>query len=295
MAADDQELIVLQESRPHVARAGAWQSRTDHIHLKHGQDKAPLVLKLINGAEGRQPITDLQVELDRKPFLTMKDFAGSNTLTRDVTGQLKAGDNLLTVKCFGPSGARLAWNLLTSKVVITRVSPDPFTLKDSLVVEGRNFSDNLKSVSATIAGKPVEVASATSNQLQLKLPSNLHGGKSKLVVKVNGVKSNEFIIAVRSNPHLDWIDFVATAPGQPVTIHGKGFSKNAADNEVTFRSVRARITSASEDRISCIVPEMHFPDWHVPITVTTFGMPSKGKLTINIDVRVVPNEGVPMK
>jgi hypothetical protein len=42
-----------------------------------------------------------------------------------------------------------------------------------------------------------------------------------------------------------------------------------------------------------VVPEMTFPRWHVPIVVTTNGMPSKERLTINVDQRVIPNEGLP--
>jgi IPT/TIG domain len=96
---------------------------------------------------------------------------------------------------------------------------------------------------------------------------------------------------VKEAPQVTRVDHVAIAPGHPLVISGKGFSKTAADNVVTFGKIKAHVTGATETRITCIVPHMHFPTWHVPITVTTNGVPSKEKVTINIDVRIIPNDG----
>jgi|ERR1700733_4854144 hypothetical protein len=92
-------------------------------------------------------------------------------------------------------------------------------------------------------------------------------------------------------PQITRVDHVATAPGHPVVISGTGFSKTASENVVTFGKTKAHVTGATETKITCIVPHMHFPTWHVPITVTTNGVPSKEKVTINIDIRVIPNDG----
>ncbi len=292
-ATGNEEMTTVQESKPLVARTGAWQIYNDHIHIKPGQERRTLLLTFINGAGGREKLTDLRVELARKPFVTIKDFNASGTLSRNLTGTIGAGNSLLTVHVFGPSGARLVWRLSTQKPKVTAVNPNPFTLADKVTVRGINFSEQAQASKVFVAGKPAKVLSAQGTALQLKLPTDLPGGKHDLVVVVDSVKSNVFKVTARANPQVTWVDFVATAPGQPLVISGKGFSRVASENSVTFGSIKARVVSATETSITCIVPEMQFPKWHVPITVTSNGMPSKGRVTINIDVRVIPNEGFP--
>ena len=87
---------------------------------------------------------------------------------------------------------------------------------------------------------------------------------------------------------------LSSPPHHPVTLKGHGFSSVPKENVVTFGTHKAEVTSATESSITCLIPEMHFPDWQVPIKVTTNGMPSKGKAFIHVDVRVIENEGIPM-
>src|SRR5579883_1578752 len=104
---DSEETAVLQESKPLVTRAGAWQSWHDFLHLKPGQETLPLILTFVNGADGRAKFTDLRIELERKPFASIKEFAGAESKSFDLTGKIKSGNTPLLVQGFGPSGARL--------------------------------------------------------------------------------------------------------------------------------------------------------------------------------------------
>lgn len=289
VAAIGHEMIALQKSKPLVTRAGAWQTWNDAIHLKPSQDKMYLLLKFINGADGRAKFTDLRVQLAQKPFLTLQDFHGHATLTRDLTGTLKQGNTPITVQGFGPSGARLVWKLSTRRPTISSVTPNPFTLVQRVIISGKNFPDHVHGVQVLFAGKPAHVLSSSASQIQVNPPKELSGGKHDIVVSVHSVKSNAFHAMVKGNPRLKMLDFSSTAPGQPLYIEGSGFSKIASQNKVLFGSLRAEIISASETMIKCIVPEMQFPQWHVPVTVTTNGMPSNS-LEIHIDVRVIENE-----
>jgi hypothetical protein len=292
-AISTENMATLHESRPLVARTGAWQTYNDHIHLKPGQEKRKVLLTFINGADGRKPLTDVHLLLARKPFATMKDFDGSGKLTRNLTGTTASGDTLLTVQVFGPSGARLAWKLLAEKATITAVDPNPFSLSDKLTVRGNNFSDHPHAVKAYIGDHAVSVVSANSTELQLKLPSHLSSGQQDLVVVVDTARSDPFKVTAKAGPEVTWVDHMSTAPGQPLLIVGKNFSPVVSENTVTFGSIRAHVLSATETRINCIVPEMHFPKWHVPITVTTNGAASKRKGMIDIDIRVIPSETDP--
>ena len=58
--AQAEELFLLQDSKPMVTRAGAWHTWNHHLNLKPGQEKAKLLLRLTNGAEGRPKASDIK-------------------------------------------------------------------------------------------------------------------------------------------------------------------------------------------------------------------------------------------
>jgi hypothetical protein len=288
-----EEFSTVQESKPLVARTGAWQTWNDYLHIKPGQEKRKLVLGFFNGTEGRAKMTGVHVQLARKPFATLEDFNAEGQLFRDLTGTIGVGNTPITVQGSGPSGARLVWKLLTDEIGITAVAPNPFGSTDTVTIQGKNFSDHPGNVKVLIDGKPAKVTSAQINQLEVKSPADLRSGDHDLIVAIDSVKSKPYKVKARPHPHIEKADFVATAPGQPLVITGTGFSRVPAENVVKFGSHKAEVTSASETSISCIVPHMDFPRWHVPISVTTRGVVAKGTVLINIDQRVIPNEGHP--
>lgn len=286
----ENELQTLQESRPYVARAGAWQTWSDHIHLQPGTEKRRLFLTLFNGAQGRARMTDLRVHLARSPLLTFKDLADQAAVTRELTGKIGTGNTLITVEGFGPSGARLAWKLSTDKMTVSSVDPNPFKLTDTITIKGKNLPGDGAGTTVSIGHKHATVVSVSNDQIKVKVPPHLPGGSHDLVVSVGSAKSDVFKVRTASEPTIKWIDHISTAPAHPVVITGTGFSKVPSENVVLFGKLPAHIVSASETSITCTVPDMHFPDWHVPVTVQTNGLTSKEKKTINIDVRVIENQ-----
>jgi hypothetical protein len=292
---NNDEMAILQESKPLVTRAGAWHTWNDHIHLKAGQERIHLVLTFANGSDGRAKFTDLRVRLDRKSFATLKDFDGADILSCNLTNKLTKGNSALEVQGFGPSGARLKWTLFIQRPTITTVKPNPLSSTDTVHIEGSNFSAHDGDLKVLVDTKPAKLLAIKNNEVQLKLPAHIPGGSRGLKVVVNSVESKPFSVFVKGNPQINWVNMLASPPGQPVTLSGNGFSGILADNIVTFGSYQSRITSATESSITCIVPEMPFPHWHVPITVTTNGVRSKGHASINIDQRVIVNEGFPMR
>ncbi len=290
----DDDMAILQESKPLVTRAGAWHTWNDQIHLNQGQEKIRLVLTFTNGADGRAKFTDLKVQLARKPFATLKDFGGAHILSCNLTNKLTKGNTALTVQGFGPSGARLNWKLYIQRPEITAVKPSPLSLTDTVQVEGKNFSEHAGDTRVLVANKPAKLLKIKNTELELKVPAHIPSGSQDLIVVVHSVESKSFKVSVKGSPQVTWVNMLASPPWEPVTLSGTGFSAIPSDNIVTFGRVRARVVSATESSITCIIPEMHFPQWHVPITVTTNGMPSNGRASINIDQRVILNEGVPM-
>jgi len=293
-AAETADMAILQESKPLVTRTGAWHTWNDQIHLKPGQEKLPLQLVFTNGSDGRPKTTDLQVFLGDKEFAGFKDFVGDN-FSRDLTGKLRAGNTALKVRGFGPSGGRMNWKVLVQRPVVNSVNPATLSAADSISVEGSNFSDQPNNLKVYIGKKYASPVSSSAKELKFKLPSHTPGGAQTLVVAHHGIKSEPFKVSVRSNPRVTGINMLASPPQQPVTIFGTGFSPTAGDNVVHFGTVRANVVSASETQLNCLVPNMQFPRWHVPIKVVTNGLPAQGKVYINVDVRVIENEGIPLR
>lgn len=281
------QLVVVHESRPHVARAGVWQTYNDHIHIKPGQERKRLRLIISNGADGRPKMTDLRISLAGKPFANIKDFDEAGNLSRDLSGVIGAGDSLLTSEVFGPSGARLSWKLFSERPTVTSVQPNPFGRDDNLSVQGSNFSENKHSLKVTIAGKRAEVVSASPSELRVKVPGHIPAGEQSLVVAVDSAKSNAFTI--KGRPNIYWIDITSQSPSQPVMILGRGFSKTPSDNVVMVGPHKARVVSATDTNITFIVPEMHFPQHGLPLAVITNGVSSTDHLILDVDMRVIPN------
>jgi IPT/TIG domain len=285
------EMMVLQESKPLVARAGAWQTWNDRLHLKSGMERRKLLLIFQNGADGRKQMTGVHIQLNRQPFATLQDFSNHVTFTRDISSLVKNGDVPITVQGYGPSGARLGWKLMTEKVIVNGVTPSPFKPGDRITISGRNFSDYPNDIFVTIDGKNANLISARNDVIQLTSPANLGGGQHDLVVMANSVKSAPFKVEVKGSAEVDWIDHLFTAPRHPIVIHGKGFSKVPSENVVTFTNERGspkgHVTRATDKQITCIVPDMMFPTT-VTIRVTVRGVQAKGHAGLAIDQRVIP-------
>jgi hypothetical protein len=290
-----EDMAVLQESKPLVTRAGAWQTWNDHIHLTQGQEKSRLVLTFTNGAEGRAKFTDLKVLLGRKPYATLKDFGGADVLSCSLTGKLTRGNTALAVQGFGPSGARLNWRVHIQRPVITAVKPSSAGPSEKMTIEGNGFSEHAGDTKVLVAGKPAKLVSSKSTELQLKLPAQVPSGSQDLLVSVNSVESKPFKVSVKSTPQITWVNMLAANPGNTVIISGSGFSAVPSENTVTVGKTPARVTAATTSSITFIIPDMHYPRWHVPITVTTNGVTSKSKASINLQQLIVPNEGIPMR
>ncbi len=290
-----EEMAVIQESKPLVTRAGAWHTWGEHLHLRRGQEGLPMRLLIINGADGRPKATALRVFLGGESLADFKDFQDQDSASVDLAGKLRVGNNSIKVRGFGPTGARMKWRFLIQRPTLTGLSPDPVGSSDTMTINGKHFSNETNQIKVHVGNKYARPISSTPDEIKVKLPNHAPPGPQPVTVSVNYVHSEPRSISVRSNPRITRVSMLASPPKHPVTIAGSGFSSEANDNIVTVGGRRAQITAATANSITFIIPDMPFPSWHVPIKVTAHGMPSKDRAYINVDVRVVPNEGIPMR
>jgi hypothetical protein len=185
--------------------------------------------------------------------------------------------------------------LTTNKPVITAVKPLNVAQGETLTITGRNFSTVPAIVQVSIGGQGATVVSAAGKTITVKAPSGLQPLDNAVIVSVGGIQSKPFkSVTSAAAPEVSACDFLSTAPGQPITISGKGFSTKSSDNEVTIGGVSATVTAVSATSISVNVPEgIAYPSWNQPIVVKTNGVESKGSVNLNIQQRVIPNDGTP--
>lgn len=290
----DDSMALWQESKPLVTRAGAWHTWGDHLHLKAGQEKLPLTFEVINGADGRPRATDLKITLNREALADFSNFKGADSFKIDLTGKLHVGNNTLQVRGFGASGAWLKWKLLIKRPVIESVTPAPIGGADLVTVRGVHFCDRKERIKVAIGKHAATITKSTTDEIVCKPPAQLASGNQKLTVAVNSVTSAPFDVSVKAAPRITFIDTLSTPPMHNVTVQGEGFSPVLSENKVMVGSRSARLVSATRSSITFTIPDMHFPDWHVPIKVITNGMTSKERIFIHLDMRLIPNEGHPI-
>ena len=285
----DDGILVVQESKPIVQTAKGWQSFTDYINLKQGQDTAPLTMTFKNGTATAPPFESMQIFLGGRVLGTEKSFK-NRVLTLDMSGALGVGGTQIIVKAFGPQGATMNWQITTPKISVTSALPKEVSPGDKVTVVGKNFA---KGAAVQIGKQWATITDLKPTQLTVQVPADIEGGKQSLVVTQAGVKSTPKELTVKSAPSVTGIDTLSAPPGQPVTISGKGFSKNASENTVTFNGTPATVTSATSTSLSVIIPEIAYPQWDVQVKVKTNGQESKDSVKINVQQRMIENSGSP--
>jgi hypothetical protein len=289
--AQSSEQIVLQ-SRDISSYGPVWQSFSDYLTVPKGCEKVAFYLSFVNGSNSNPRFQDVRIKLAGKSLATLKDFSSQTKLTRNLTDAIGVGDSLLIVQALGPAGAQLTWQFTTPKVEITSVSPKDIALNKPITIAGKNFCETASANQVYFDKVLAPVTSATRTQLTVKVPASLVGGKADLVVAVGPSRSKAYKVVVKSAPKISNINMISTAPGQPITITGEGFSTNSAENQVSIGGASAEIISCSPTSITCIVPtsmDDNTPAWDVPIKVKTNGVDSvdpDGKGVIRVQQRV---------
>jgi hypothetical protein len=144
-----------------------------------------------------------------------------------------------------------------------------------------------------LVGKIAVTPRFSAKDLVINVPKEAQGGKTTIVVEIGGIASKPFDFLVKFAPEVTSVDLISSPPGQPLTITGKGFSPVRGENQVMIGGMAANIVSESATSITCIVPELQYPVWNVPVVVKSGGVESKKNGTLNLNVRVIPNDGVP--
>jgi hypothetical protein len=286
---------IAESGKPgNVSKNSNWQKFENYITLtKQGQEQLPLTLTVHNGDDS-PPFSQLRLTLSGSPIGSEKNFK-DHVLTMSVTGALGAGDNQLVIQALGPVGAKITWRVTAPRPVAKKVNPDEAAPGKSITITGEGFSTSAAIDQVMIGDKQAPVTQATATSLTATVPEGAASGEQPLSVKVAGREAKPPLkIKIAGAPEVSGVNVLSSNPGEPLTITGKGFSANASENQVTIGGVQAQITSCSTSSISCIIPEgIGNPSYNNPVVVTTNKVASKGSVTIDIQRRVIYNDGGP--
>jgi hypothetical protein len=287
------EVVVLQESgdkKYTSTKNKQWQTFVDYITVKPGQESLPLTLTVTNAG-----YTGVNMVLGGSKLASDKDFKGT-TLRMQMTGALVTGDNKLETQLYGPIGAKLSWKLTTLKPTITSIKPGSAATKDDITLTGRNFAKSAAGNVVYVGNKVAVVKANTSTsgkEIIFNLPADILAGKQNVIVSVGGIQSKPIELIIKAAPEVTGVDLLSAPPGQEMNISGKGFSTTQSENIVTIGGTPAQIVSSSAKSITVTVPEMFYPQWDLPVVVKTGGIESNSTIKMNIQSRVIPNQGVP--
>ncbi len=292
-ASKSDDTVTVTSSTPRVASGQgnkpSWQKFYDYVKLKSGQDGLPLTLTVNNGNPSHPAFEAVRLFLNGQQLATDKDFK-AGVLQLKMDGTLAANsDNQLIIQAYGVPSAAISWKLTTQRAVLTAVTPDTAGPGDSIKITGRNFSNKTGVSQVWVGDKICTVTSGNAKTLIATVPQNALPGENKLNVAVAGIAAKPLKITIKGNaPELTGTDIYGAPPGYPITVSGKGFAPNAADNVVTVGGMTAPITSCSTTSITFNMPDLANVWAPVPLVVKTKGIASKNTLQVQPSNRLLP-------
>ena len=217
-------------------------------------------------------------------------FKGSNKVDLNATGVMKPGSTYtIVINGAGLKGAALGWKLTTPPagvMTVSSVSPVSARGGGTLTINGSGFATNASDNTVYIDKTKATVSQAFPTSLQITVPPSLVPGKYSLTVTSKNTTSNPVQIKVLGMPELLRSDWLAGPCGATVTIFGKNFSDEASENNVFFGGTKAKVTAATPESLTVIVPDIpelqgatsYVTPTQIDITLTVGTTPVKGHL-----------------
>jgi hypothetical protein len=287
--ANERNIVTLFASKPYTCSSLKDQWFEDSLTLQPGQEKLPLNLIVVNGSAHSPAYNWFRITIAGYLVASEKDLKGSNEASIDVSGQMQPGRSQIIIEAGGKLDSSLSFWLTTKPVTVNYIHPRSALLSDSVTIGGTNFSTNAGDNVVTFDSKAAQVISASNNYLTVKVPQSCDIGMNRLLVTVNGLKSNAVPIYISHAPapELLSLEYWMVPPGATLTIQGRNFAPNLSDNKVYFGSVQANVVSGDANSLVVVVPNWGYgpQEINVPISVVSNNVPSVNQLPIDIGPR----------
>lgn len=255
-AAQPQETILGRGSYV-AAKANVQQHFADFFDVKQGG--GPLILTLTHGYP---KFSWVRIQVSGRQVASEKTFVTGTTQKIDIGGLVGTGTSQLQVEGAGPAGAKLIWQVSTTKSAIKMTSIDPndeAVVGDKIRLLGDGFPTSPTSITVNFNNKVGRVLTATAKEISVEVPKDADTGDNKVSVKVGNWKSDPKTLKVRGIPELSGTNLQGVAPGMELIIYGKNFSEKAGENKVMFNNqVAAPVASATKTQLVVQTPNVGF-------------------------------------
>jgi hypothetical protein len=143
----------------------------------------------------------------------------------------------------------------TGQTLTTPLHVVVWSLTTELPVSGRTVSWEVISGDAQIAGPTVAVTDSTgSARATVRLGATVGEVAVRATVQGEGGDFADFRLYTVDRPILDPLLVTSVAPGAPLSLTGRNFSPDPAQNVVLFSGIRGRVTAASTAALTVTVP-----------------------------------------
>ncbi len=284
-------IVIDQSTKDFVSQGPKWQTFSDHIDVKSGQEGLPMTLTVTNGTQGTTPFRAIRATLGGKQLFSEGQFKGK-TLQVDLSGALTPGPTQIVFTAWGNAGSTFNWQVMSSsRPEISGLAQAKASPGDKVKANGKNLPTDLKQYAIKVDGNNATVNSANGQNVEFTIPDKVKAGKAKPVeIKVSGVKAKALTINIVIKPEIKSFNYLAVASGQVLTISGTNFGTDSKDVQVTFNGTQGVIQSVSDGSISVITPEFGVSPGVIDVKVSVGGLdaPQSGKLLSSS--RCIPND-----
>jgi RHS repeat-associated protein len=179
----------------------------------------------------------------------------------DADGHLKAVINPATETAlygWDPAGNLTSIGLKSStKLSIIQLAPAQGAVGETVTISGTGFSTTASSDTVKFNGTAATVSAATALSLTVKVPTGATSGTVTVQTTTEGpvTSAQSFTVASSSAPSVTSLSASVVANGGSLTISGKNFETNIANDVVTINETRANVTSATSTSLTVTVPE----------------------------------------
>ena len=160
------------------------------------------------------------------------------------------------------------------------LSPEVGMPGDEVALTGTSLEKNIR---VTFGGVPAEVVDAAGETLRVKVPAipGPPGTEVPVEATMGADKSNAIAFVLGRVPLVTRLDARNAAPGELVTVTGRGFDAQPEANRVTVGGVPALVVSATAREIKAVVPRL--PTGESSLRVTVPGSANAGEAPLAID------------
>jgi hypothetical protein len=287
------DLVALQGPTLITQKGTGWKTASTFIDLKDGQQFLPLTFTLTNGANNQQKMQGVRIKLNGHEIFTEKAFKGKEAVSLSLSDVLAAGQTQMIVETFGPPGATLSWVLTTLKIKVSDIKPVNCKIGETVKISGKNFPLDKLAYRLTVDQTTAKITKATATSVEFTVPDGLQGGKRTVTLWIAGVKCDPLYIKIAAAPEVTAASLLGGAPGNPISIQGKGFSTTAGENQVLLKTPEGQIiatvtpTVATETELTITIP-MDYPcPADILCTVKTNGQESAKGVVFSVGQRVI--------